>query len=73
MSDTTSTTTTTTNEVTSTTSEVTSLAAPATIYTGIKISQLSAYPSKTLKPDDLFLISKCDNDHRTYTSYKINY
>ena len=48
MADTTSETTTTTSEVTSTTSEMTSLAAPATIYTGIKISQLSAYPYKTL-------------------------
>ena len=62
----------TTNEVTSTYSEVTSLAAPATIYTGIKISQLSAYPSTTLKPDDLFLVSKYNSDN-TYTSYKINY
>jgi len=67
MADSTSTTTTTTS------SETKNLAMPATIYTGIKLSQLSAYPSSTLQPDDLFLISKYNESDSTYTSYKINY
>ena len=32
------------------------------IYSGTKVSHLSAYPNSTLSPDDLFLISKKDDD-----------
>ena len=67
-----STTTTTTSEVANTYNETTNLATPAILYTGTKLSQLSSYPSKTLKSNDLFLVSKY-NDDSTYTSYKINY
>jgi len=42
------------------------------IYSGTKVSQLSAYPGNVLNPDDLFLISKKDDDGK-YTSYKIDY
>ena len=43
------------------------------IYSGTKVSQLSAYPDNVLNPDDLFLISKYNESDSTYTSYKINY
>ena len=53
--------------------EIKNLEMPTTIYTNIKLSQLSAYPSKTVQLDDLFLISKYNEFDNTYTSYKINY
>lgn len=53
--------------------EIKNLEMPTTIYTNIKLSQLSAYPSRTIQLDDLFLISKYNEFDNTYTSYKINY